>query len=67
MAKPTPMLPAPADSSPEAEAIATLMPTTFPSTSTSAPPELPGLMEASVWITLRNTDSVWPCEESPWP
>ena len=30
---------------------AELMPTTRPARSTSGPPELPGLMAASVWIT----------------
>ena len=30
-------------------AIAALIPTTLPSRSTSGPPELPGLMDASVW------------------
>ena len=32
------------------EKIAVLMPTTFPSRSTSGPPELPGLIAASVWM-----------------
>ena len=44
MAKPTPCEP------PEREKIAVLMPTTLPAMSTSAPPELPGLMAASVWM-----------------
>jgi hypothetical protein len=30
--------------------IAVLIPTRLPPTSTSAPPELPGLMAASVWM-----------------
>jgi hypothetical protein len=54
MAKPTPMLP---DCPPElelpAEAMATLMPMTLPSESRSAPPELPGLIAASVCTTER--------------
>ena len=33
-------------------AIAVLMPTTLPSASSSGPPELPGLIAASVWIRL---------------
>ena len=50
MAKPTPMLP-PWDVVPWAsEAMAVLMPTTSPSALMSAPPELPGLMAASVWM-----------------
>ena len=44
MAKPMPCEP------PEREKIAVLMPTTRPAMSTSAPPELPGLMAASVWM-----------------
>ena len=44
MAKPMPCEP------PEREKIAVLMPTRRPSRSTSAPPELPGLMAASVWM-----------------
>ena len=44
MAKPTPCEP------PEREKIAVLMPTTLPAMSISAPPELPGLMAASVWM-----------------
>jgi hypothetical protein len=32
------------------EKIAVLMPTSRPFMSTSAPPELPGLMAASVWM-----------------
>ncbi len=32
--------------------MAVLMPTTLPSRSSSGPPELPGLMEASVWMKL---------------
>ena len=44
MANPTPEL------DPDSEVIIELMPTSLPSESTSAPPELPGLMVASVWI-----------------
>ncbi len=43
MAKPMPLL---------SVAIAVLMPTTLPPASSSGPPELPGLMAASVWIRL---------------
>ena len=35
------------------EATAVLMPTTLPPASRSAPPELPGLIAASVWMRLR--------------
>ena len=55
---PTPMLPAvlePFEDDPAADAIATLIPITWPFAFTSAPPELPGLIAASVWITLRYT------------
>ena len=44
MAKPMPCEP------PEREKIAVLMPTSRPAVSTSAPPELPGLIAASVWM-----------------
>ena len=44
IAKPMPWLP------PEREKIAVLMPTSRPPMSTRAPPELPGLMAASVWM-----------------
>src|SRR5262245_52899245 len=44
IANPMPMEP------PEREKIAVLMPTSRPLTSTSAPPELPGLIAASVWM-----------------
>ena len=46
MAKPTPWLP------PERLKMAVLMPISRPSMSTSAPPELPGLMAASVWMKV---------------
>ena len=52
MAKPMPIEP------PVREKIAVLMPTTAPSMSTSAPPELPGLMAASVW--MKKPESVMP-------
>ncbi len=45
MAKPTPSLP------PLIEAMAVLIPMTRPSASASGPPELPGLMGASVWMS----------------
>ena len=54
-AKPTPMLPAVACAAPPAERIATLTPMSLPSESTSAPPELPGLIAASVWMTGSET------------
>jgi hypothetical protein len=44
MAKPMPTEP------PELEKMAVLMPTSRPERSTNAPPELPGLMAASVWM-----------------
>ena len=44
MAKPMPCEP------PEREKIAVLIPTSLPVMSTSAPPELPGLIAASVWM-----------------
>ena len=37
--------------------IAVLMPTTSPSALTSGPPELPGLMAASVWIRWSRRSS----------
>jgi hypothetical protein len=43
-AKPSPSLP------PDCDRIRVLMPTSRPSMSTSGPPLLPGLMEASVWM-----------------
>ena len=46
MAKPRPMLPR------EVEMMALLIPTSRPLASTSAPPELPMLIEASVWMKL---------------
>ena len=51
--KPTPMLPdwLPLELLPPALAMATLMPISSPLLSSSAPPELPGLIDASVWMT----------------
>ena len=40
-------------------ATAVLMPMTLPAESSSAPPELPGLMAASVWIRLRMIVPSW--------
>ena len=57
IAKPTPMLPPcspPNGPPPPSVAMAELMPTTSPRALTSAPPELPGLMAASVWIALNS-------------
>jgi hypothetical protein len=47
MAKPSPSLP------PPRERMEEFTPITSPSALTSGPPELPGLMEASVWIMSR--------------
>src|SRR5580765_1864562 len=61
MAKPIPMLPAwplPWDS----EAMAELMPTSWPEALTRAPPLLPGLIAALVWIALVTTGSVVCCD-----
>ena len=44
-------------------ATAVLTPMTWPSESSSAPPELPGLMAASVWIRLRRLRG-WPVASS---
>src|SRR6266705_2415995 len=51
-AKPTPSLP------PDSERIESLMPMTLPSRSASAPPELPGLIGASVCRTSK-TEPPW--------
>src|SRR5262245_12381952 len=60
MAKPTPIDP----DCPEPPwlrlAIALLMPITSPLMFTSGPPELPGLIAASVWIALKTAASAWP-------
>ena len=62
IANPMPMLPhcEPADE--PREAIEELMPTSWPLALTSAPPLLPGLMAAEVWIALVTTgsDCAWP-------
>ena len=47
IAKPSPSLP------PPREMIDALMPMTSPDALTSGPPELPGLIDASVWIIPR--------------
>ena len=47
IAKPRPMLPA---MEPRGLKLAVLMPTSSPLRFTSAPPELPGLIDASVWM-----------------
>src|SRR5262245_576263 len=54
MAKPMPTLP------PDRERIALLMPTTSPDMLTRGPPELPGLMAASVW--RKSSKGPWPIE-----
>src|SRR5215468_4328421 len=54
MAKPTPEL------LPELEAICSLIPITCPFASSRGPPELPGLIEASVWIALSMPKLVSP-------
>ncbi len=51
-AKPTPSLP------PESVLICWLMPITLPSPSTSGPPELPGLIAASVWTAPEMANAV---------
>src|SRR5664279_3620757 len=71
MAKPTPMEPLwLLDDDEDSEAIAELMPITLPLMSTSGPPELPGLIAASVctaFITVSWLVPVllWPCP-CPW-
>ena len=61
--KPTPMEP---DSSAlPAVAMATLMPMSLPSLSTRAPPEFPGLIAASVWMTEIEIDWPAPCCSVP--
>ena len=53
IAKPTPMLPdSPLSTPPLTVAMAELTPMTSPWRLTSGPPELPGLIAASVWIAL---------------
>src|SRR5690349_13996040 len=60
MAKPTPMLPdSPLVIEDEpSEAIAELTPTTWPWRFTNGPPELPGLIAASVCTALMNEESL---------
>ena len=53
IANPRPMLPLCSPLDPLMVAIAELTPITRPCSLTSGPPELPGLMAASVWIALR--------------
>jgi hypothetical protein len=59
MEKPTPMFPLWVDEDDDdpADAMATLTPMISPWALTSAPPELPGLMAASVWMTLMLMES----------
>src|SRR3954452_2878205 len=65
------MLPAWPPSEAPSEAIDDVMPMTRPPESTSAPPLLPGLIAASVWMASVTTDSPcgWACPEPPgcWP
>ncbi len=58
IAKPMPMLP------PLPERIAELIPTSSPRRFTSAPPELPGLMEASVWMKSSYPSGLMPVRPS---
>src|ERR1039457_4530028 len=65
IAKPIPMLPLWEDEPVEdpSEAMAELIPTSWPAGLTRAPPLLPGLIAALVWIALVTTGSVvgaWP-------
>ena len=64
IAKPMPMLPDGLPGDPPSEAMAELMPMSWPLASTRAPPLLPGLMAAEVWIALVTTVSPPPCA---WP
>ena len=61
MAKPRPMEPDWLPCAPPSEAMAELMPTSSPFMFTRAPPELPGLIAASVWMASM-TDA-WLVEE----
>ncbi len=45
--------------------MAVLMPTTLPDASARGPPELPGLMAASVWMTFSIGRPSWPRMERP--
>ncbi len=55
MANPRPTLP------PDSERMKELTPTTSPTAFTRGPPELPGLMAASVWI-MSTYRPAWPAE-----
>ena len=58
IAKPTPMLPAWSPPVvPPVVAMAEFTPMTWPRMLTSGPPELPGLIAASVWTALMYDDS----------
>ncbi len=67
IAKPMPTLPLP----PPPVAIWELIPITSPSALISGPPELPGLIAASVWITLviekPSGASIWRCRAETMP
>ncbi len=67
IAKPMPTLPLP----PPPVSIWELMPTTLPEASISGPPELPGLIAASVWITLEIEKPlgawIWRCSAETMP
>ena len=54
IAKPMPMFP------PDCDRMAVLMPTSSPRRLTSAPPELPGLMAASVWMKFSYPSGLMP-------
>ena len=67
IAKPMPTLPLP----PPPVSICELMPITSPSASISGPPELPGLIAASVWITCEIEKPlgawIWRCRAETMP
>ena len=58
IANPTPMLPDSPPIAPPVVAIAEFTPTTWPRRFTSGPPELPGLIAASVCTALMYDDCV---------
>ena len=66
IAKPRPIDPAWPSAEVASDLIEELMPMTAPVASNNGPPELPGLMEASIWMALVTTRSedacVWSCE-----
>src|SRR5664280_766417 len=66
IAKPMPMLPLDPDDEPPSWAIEELIPMSWPLALTSAPPELPGLMAADVWMALVTTVSELALVD-PWP